>query len=53
MNLNNYELMQIEGGTTNVSGSLLNAVSTLINTVLGVGRVIGTSIRMAISGSRC
>ena len=53
MNMSNQELIQINGGTTNVSGSLLNAVSTLFNTVLGVGRVIGTAIRMATTNTRC
>ena len=51
--LKKQELIKIDGGTTNVSGTLVNAVSSLINTVLGVGRVIGTSIRMAITGARC
>ena len=51
--LKNQELIKINGGTTNVSGSLINALATLINTVLGVGRSIGSAFRMAKTGSRC
>ena len=51
--MSNQDLMNIQGGSTNISGSLLNSVATLINTVLGVGRTIGSAVRMAISGSRC
>ena len=53
MRLNNQALIKIKGGNTNISGSLLNSVATLINTLLGVGRTIGTAIRMATSGTRC
>ena len=53
MKLSNKELKSITGGNVNVTGALINSVSNFINTILGVGRVIGTSIRMGISGSRC
>jgi len=53
MKLNNQELKRIQGGNTNISGSLLNSVATLINTVLGMGRSIGSAIRMVTSGTRC
>jgi len=53
MILKEHELIKVEGGNTNISGSLLNSVATLINTVLGIGRTIGSALRMATSGTRC
>ena len=53
MMLNNTELLKITGGATNISGTLLNAVAKLIDTVLSIGRVIGTAIRMTKSGTKC
>ena len=53
MTLKEKELRQIYGGNINITGALLNSVSTLINTVFGVGRSLGTVIRMVTSGTRC
>ena len=53
MILKEKELIKVQGGNINISGSLLNSVATLINTVLGMGRTIGSAIRMATNGSRC
>ena len=53
MKLRDSQLKLITGGNSNISGSLLSAVATLINTVLGVGRTIGSAIRMVTTGTRC
>jgi len=53
MKLENHEMLIISGGSTAFSGTLLNSVAKLINTVLDVGRTIGTSIRMITTGKRC
>ena len=47
------ELYLIVAGSTKLSGTLLNSVSKLINTLLEFGRVIGSSIRYLISGRSC
>lgn len=51
--MSNEELYVVFAGATKVSGTLLNSVSKLINTLLDFGRVIGSSIRRLINGSRC
>ena len=43
----------INGGATNISGTLLNAVAKLISTVLDIGRVIGSAISMLKTGTKC
>ena len=53
MNLDNNEMYLVYGGSTAFSGALLNSISRLINTVLDVGRTIGTAIRMITTGKRC
>ena len=51
--LQDYELYGIVGGRVSFSASLLNALSRGINTILDLGRTLGTSIRMITSGRRC
>lgn len=46
------KLYEIDGGA-DISGSLINAFSTGIKTVMNVGRSLGTAIRRIISGSLC
>ena len=53
MNLENNEMLVIYGGSTAFSGTLLNSIAKLINTVMDVGRTIGTAIRMVATGKRC
>lgn len=45
-------MVNIVGGAT-ISGSVLNSISRLINTVLEIGRAVGSSIRMIVSKKRC
>ena len=48
-----YELYNIVGGKFNLSSTLLNAFARGVNTIMDVGRTLGTSIRMLVSGKRC
>lgn len=52
MKLENNDLINIYGGST-ISGTLLNSVSRILETIMDVGRSLGTSIRMIYSGKRC
>ena len=51
MKLENCELIQIIGG--NISGTLLNSISKIIDTIMDVGRSLGTAIRMIYSKRSC
>ena len=46
------ELIDVKGGGT-LSASLLNAISRAAETIYNLGRSLGSSIRMIISGSKC
>lgn len=52
MSLTNKEMYVIDGGV-NISGTLLNAIAKLINTIFDVGRSIGTAINMSRNGRKC
>ena len=52
MKLEYNDLINIYGGST-ISGTLLNSVSRILETIMDVGRSLGTSIRMIYSGKRC
>lgn len=45
-------LHHIDGGT-GISGTLINAFSTGIKTILEVGRSFGTSLRRVFSNNMC
>ena len=49
---NEKELLKISGGL-NVTGSIINAFSTGIKTILDVGRSLGTAIRRLANGNLC
>lgn len=49
--LNKQELLQISGGA--ISGSLINAFIRGINTILDLGRSLGTAIRRIQKGQFC
>ena len=49
--LNNSQLIQIVGG--GFSAALLNSISRGVNTILELGRLFGTSVRMMVTGKRC
>lgn len=45
------KLKEIYGGA--LSGTVLNAISRLINTLLDLGRAIGSSIRRSQTNNKC
>ena len=47
------ELLQIEGGALNVSGAILDAFKGCANTILDIGRSLGSAIRRLAFGSLC
>ena len=47
------ELMEIKGGVNWLSGSFISAITKAGNTLLDMGRSLGTSIRRIFSGSVC
>ena len=49
--LNKQEPIKIEGGA--ISGTLINAFMRSINTLLDLGRSLGTAIRRASSNRVC
>jgi len=51
--LNKEELLNINGGASWLTASFLNAISRAANTLLEMGRSLGTSIRRTISGNVC
>lgn len=50
--ISEQELLSIEGGTS-ITGTLVNAVSTLIDTIASLGRSFGSSIRRMFSNKMC
>ena len=46
------ELLQIVGGI-NITGTLINALYKGINTIMDIGRSLGSAIRRAIGGMMC
>ena len=50
--MNSEELLAINGGV-NITGTLINGLIKGMNTVLDIGRSIGTAIRRAITGNIC
>ena len=50
--LNKEMLLNINGGL-NISGNLIGAFTKAINSVLDIGRSLGTAIRRISSGKLC
>ena len=50
--MSSKELIMIQGGGW-LSASFMNACARVVNSALELGRTLGTSIRMAISGRHC
>jgi len=46
------DLLEISGGV-NVSGSIINAFAKGINSILDLGRSLGTAIRRLYNGNLC
>lgn len=52
--LKDKELMSIEGGASNwITASFINAAARAIDTLMDVGRSLGSAIRRAVSGKVC
>lgn len=51
--LNDNELMQIEGGANFFTAAFLNAISRAASTIMDVGRSLGSALRRAINGTFC
>lgn len=52
MKLENYQLIKVQGGGA-ISGTLLNSIGRVIESVMDVGRSLGTAIRMIYSKKTC
>lgn len=50
---NKEELLKIEGGGLNVTGAILNAFKGCANTIMDIGRSLGSAIRRLAFGSLC
>ncbi len=50
--LKNNQLIMIRGGL-NISGTLLNSIARLMNSIMDVGRSLGSGIRRMVSGRKC
>ena len=51
--LNNKEMMEIIGGANWLTAAFFNAAARTIETVLGVGRSLGSAIRRLVNGKVC
>lgn len=51
--LKDRELMDIMGGANWFSASLINAAARAIDTLLDVGRSLGSAIRRMVNGKVC
>ena len=51
--LKDKELMNIEGGANWLTASFFNAASRAVDTLMNVGRSLGSAIRRAFSGKVC
>lgn len=51
MKLNEMELYKINGGA--ISATFLNAIARAINTILNLGRTLGSSIRRIYNKNYC
>lgn len=45
MIISKKELYEITGGSTKITATMINSVSKIINTLLDLGRTIGSAIR--------
>ncbi|MBQ7140141.1 MAG: hypothetical protein IJO32_01400 [Bacilli bacterium] len=50
--MNKEYLLQIDGGV-NISGAIVTAFTKAFNTILDIGRSLGTAIRRINSGQMC
>jgi len=52
MELTNYELININGGST-ISAAMINAIARGINVVYSLGRALGSAIRYVFGKKYC
>ena len=52
LKLNNEELFTVNGGAS-ITGTLINAFARGINSLLDLGRSLGSAVRRIITGSMC
>lgn len=51
--LEKNELLLISGGALKINGAFLNYISKSINSIIDLGRSLGSAIRRAIGGTLC
>lgn len=51
--LNNEQLNSITGGAYSITGSLVSAFVEGIESVMNIGRSLGTAIRRLVYGNKC
>lgn len=49
--LSSEELMNIKGGA--ITAALLNSISRIIDTLLNLGQIVGSSLRRSLSKKAC
>lgn len=47
------EMLKIEGGTSNITGSMLNAIYKTIELIYSIGESLGSYIRRAVENKMC
>ena len=53
MELNNKELLEIDGGANFYTAAFINAAARGISTIMDVGRSLGSAIRRLVNGKWC
>lgn len=53
MILNEKELITIVGGSSSISGTLINSICKLVTLIFDIGRSIGSSIKYKKTGRTC
>ncbi len=53
MELSNYELYNIYGGSVSVSAAMINAIARGVSVVYTLGRALGSAIRYAFGKKYC
>ena len=49
--MTNKELLMVVGG--GITATLLNSIARVINTILDLGRNVGSAINMIVNGRKC
>lgn len=51
--LNKKEMLNVEGGESNITGSMLNAIYKTIELIYTIGEALGSYIRRAVEKKMC